>query len=137
MSFSFSDQMQENVGFTLSYPYHIDPTKLHNTPPSPLFARQLITNSFDMLLKRAYCEPFAFYLTDEDRTHYSQQELRLIELVLQHEQAMTKRGYELVTLDLDATMVNALIEYKIKHEMTFEDAVEQILSQAIKTLTTV
>ena len=130
MSFSFIDQMEENVRFNLCYPYHINRDKLQQ--PEPInFPTARHTHSFEMLLKRAYREPFAFYLTDEDMQSYSNQELEFISRIIALEQERINAGQCVVDIDIDDTAMECLLDYKMKHNLTFEEAVVDILSKIV------
>lgn len=131
MSFSFIDQMAENVRFNLCYPYHIHRDKLQK-PEHAFLPAARHTHSFEMLLKRAYCEPFAFYLTDEDMTAYSAQELEFIARVVACEQKRIQAGQCIIDLNIDDDAMEYLLQYKAMHKLTFEDAVVDILSKMIE-----
>lgn len=130
MSFSFIDQMEENVRFNLCYPYHIKHDKLQQPEPTSLpTARH--THSFEMLLKRAYREPFAFYLTEEDMKAYSAQELEFIARIIALEQERINAGQCVMDLDIDDETMEYLLDYKTQHNLTFEEAIVDILSKII------
>jgi hypothetical protein len=131
MSFSFIDQMEENVRFNLCYPYHIHREKLQKPEPE-CFPTARHTHSFEMLLKRAYCEPFAFYLTEEDMAAYSAQELEFIARVVAFEQERIQSGQCIVDLNIDDDTMEYLLNYKTTHKLTFEEAVVDILSKIIE-----
>lgn len=130
MSFSFIDQMEENVRFNLCYPYHMNREKMQNPGMvHPCLLNHLHTHSFEMLLKRAYQEPFAFYLTEEDMKAYSAQELEFIARVIALEQKRINSGQCIVDLELDADSMEYLMQYKQQHNLTFEEAVVDILTK--------
>lgn len=132
MSFTFINQMEENVGFTLQYPYHMDYSKciMENTA-NALMPTALISGSFQQVLRYAYREPFAFYLTDTDKDFYSRQELELLTRVISTEQQNIANGKELLDLELDDEAVDVILQYKSKHNLTFEQAVTKILEDII------
>lgn len=133
MSFTFIDQMEENVRFNLCYPYHMKRDKMqHPETMHPSFPDALHTHSFETLLKRAYHEPFAFYLTDEDMKAYSSQELEFISKVIAFEQERINAGQCIIDLDIDEETMEYLLDYKQKHNMTFEESIVDILSKIIE-----
>lgn len=133
MSFSFIDQMEENVCFNLRYPYHMNREKMQNPGMvHPCFLNNLHTHSFEMLLKRAYQEPFAFYLTDEDMKSYSAQELEFIARVIAFEQKRINDGQCIVDIELDADSMEYLMQYKQQHNLTFEEAVVDIIAKMMQ-----
>jgi hypothetical protein len=130
MSFSFIDQMEENVRFNLCYPYHMNREKMQNPEMvHPCLLNSLHTHSFEMLLKRAYQEPFAFYLTDEDMKAYSAQELEFVSRVIVFEQERINAGQCIVDLEFNDETMEYLMQYKQRHNLTFEEAVIDILSK--------
>lgn len=131
MSFTFIDQMEENVRFNLCYPYHVHREKLQNPEPA-CFPTARHTHSFEMLLKRAYCEPFAFYLTEEDMAAYSTQELEFIYKVVAYEQERIKSGQCLIDLSFDEDTMEYVLQYKITNNLTFEEAVVDILAKIVE-----
>ena len=141
MSFSFIDQMEENVRFNLCYPYHMNRDKMQNPGViHPCLLNSLHTHSFEMLLKRAYQEPFAFYLTDEDKKAYSAQELELIARVINFEQERIHAGQCIVDIELDDDAMEYLMQYKQKYNLTFEEAVVDIVNKMMsdpRPLTTI
>jgi hypothetical protein len=82
-----------------------------------------------MLLKRAYQEPFAFYLTDEDMKAYSAQELEFVSRVIVFEQERINAGQCIVDLEFNDETMEYLMQYKQRHNLTFEEAVIDILSK--------
>lgn len=131
MSFSFTNQMEENVGFQLVYPCHINADKLTNTTIPPLAVLNKIeTNSFERVLHYIYREPFAVYLTDEDKQYYSEQQLTLIEKVIAREQCQSKRNMALIELDLTPEAIAYILDYKNIYNLTFEDALQAIIASA-------
>ena len=70
MSFSFMEQMEENVRYSLIYPYHIDFEKLLNKDNyNKNYPDAYHCHSFEEVLQKAYLESKAFYLTDSDRIY--------------------------------------------------------------------
>ena len=132
MSFTFINQMEENVGFTLQYPYHMDYSKcITENAVNALMPTALISGSFQQVLRYAYREPFAFYLTDTDKDFYSRQELELLTRVISVEQQNIANGKELLDLELDDEAINVILQYKCKNHLTFEQAVTKILEDII------
>lgn len=132
MSFSFIDQMEENVRFNLCYPYHMNRDKMQKPETvHPAFPNALHTHSFELLLKRAYQEPFAFYLTEDDMKAYSAQELEFISRVISFEQERINAGQCIIELDIEDETMEYLLSYKEKNNMTFEEAVVDILTKLI------
>jgi hypothetical protein len=129
MSFSFVDQMSENVQFNLCYPYHLNREKMKNPAVMPqAFPDALHTHSFEALLKHAYREPLAFYLTEEDMKAYSAQELEFISRVISFEQERINAGQCIIDLVIEEDTMEYLLMYKQQHNMTFEEAVVDILT---------
>lgn len=133
MSFTFLDQMEENTGMTLVFPYHIDFDKLiselyHN----PKYPDSYHMHTFEELLEVAYKEPKAFYLTEEDKVYYSRQELLFIEKIIETEVEKLNKGYERVTLNLNDETLELIEEYKLNKGLTFEEAVIDILERIMK-----
>lgn len=132
MSFTFINQMEENVGLTLQYPYHMDYSKcIMEHPANTLMPTALISGSFQQVLRYAYREPFAFYLTDTDKDFYSRQELELISRVITVEQQNIANGKELLDLELDDDTINLILQYKNQNKLTFEQAITKILEDII------
>lgn len=130
MSFSFVDQMSENVQFNLCYPYHLSREKMKNPAVMPqAFPDALHTHSFEALLKHAYREPLAFYLTEEDMKAYSNQELELILRVIIREKSHIENGFCTVDIDIDDEAMQYLMAYKNKHNITFEEAIISIFNK--------
>lgn len=76
-------ELIENIAcFNLFFPYHIYFDKLEgNLSYNPSYSDEFHGHTFDEILKIAYLEPFAFYLTDEDKDYYSKQEIKFLELL--------------------------------------------------------
>lgn len=133
MFFSFMDQMEENVRYSLIFPYHIDFDKLLKKDGyNKDYPDAYHCHSFEEVLKVAYTEPKAFYLTDEDRKYYSAQEMEFIRKVIEDEKEKIDKGFQLVTIDFTDNTLEMLNQYKMKHNMTFEEAVIDILENMIK-----
>lgn len=130
--FSFLEQMEENVKFSLSFPYHIDFEKLvGNSYYNKEYPDSYHCHSFEEVLRKAYLEPKAFYLTEDDAFYYSNQELEFINKVVEDEKAKLDKGYEIVNLDLDEHTMVMLEEFKRQTGLTFEEAVVEILKTAV------
>ena len=133
MSFSFINQMEENVRFNLCFPYHMHREKmLDPNIIQPALPESLHTHSFERLLNKAYREPFAFYLTEEDKKAYSAQELELISRVLTLEQQRINEGNTIIDLNLEPQTLDWLLKYKEKNNMTFEEAIIHILRKIVE-----
>jgi hypothetical protein len=133
MSFSFVNQMEENTGIKLMYPYHMDHDKLLNKDVTySMCPSTASVNSFDRLLHKAYTEPFAFYLTFDDEKHYSAQELRLLSAVLERERdRIDNQELKTIELNIDDDTMEYILQYKTEHNITFEQAVVELLTQMI------
>lgn len=132
MEFSFLNQAEENVKYNLTFPYHIKFEKLlgnhfYNKDVDTVFH----THDFESVLKRAYEEPLAFYLTEEDKEFYSKQELIFIEKVIEDESNKINNGYKYITLNIDEKTMEYLQEYKTQRNMTFEEAIIDIFKQIV------
>ena len=128
--FSFMEQMEENVKFSLIFPYHIDFDKLvGHDYYNPKYGD---CHTFEDVLRKAYLEPKAFHLTLEDMKYYSTQEYEFIQKVINDEGKKLDNGMELVNLDLTDETLDMLMEYKLKHNLTFEEAVIDILTKVLK-----
>ncbi len=130
MSFTFTNQMEENAGLMLSYPFHLYRDKMqecmHPSMPSTQTAR-----SFEQVLKKAYREPFAFYLTPEDKKAYSEQEIQLLTKTIELEQKRINDGMCIIDLNLDEETIAYIMLYKTRYNLTFEEAVVDILSKLL------
>ncbi len=130
--FSFIEQMEENVKFNLVFPYHIDFENLiGNSYYNKEYSDSFHCHSFEEVLRKAYLEPKAFYLTQDDAEYYSPQELGFINKVVEGEKQKLDQGYEIVNLDLDEKTIELLNIYKVQHNLTFEEAVIEILKTAV------
>lgn len=134
MSFSFIDQMEENTKFMLKYPYHLDNSKLSTPNTIPLPAKQVAV-SFKRVLQKAYNEPFAVSLTEEDRKFYSQQEQELFDRVVAREQQQINDGMCKIDLELSEASIERIIAYKESKNLTFEEAVIDILRKIVDSNT--
>ena len=133
MSFSFMEQMEENVRYSLIYPYHIEFEKLLNKDNyNKNYPDAYHCHSFEEVLQKAYLESKAFYLTDSDKIYYSSQELEFIKKVIEDETEKINKGYKLTTLDFTEETLEMLNQYKKIKNMTFEEAVTDILMTVVK-----
>lgn len=129
----FMEQMEENVKYNLIYPYHIDFEKyLDNEYHNEKYPDTYHKHSFEEVLHIAYMEPFALYLTEEDKKFYSEQEIVFIEKVKEDEGRKLNNGMELVTLNLSEETQDLIDNYKLKYKMTFEEAIIDILKKIIE-----
>lgn len=129
----FMEQMCENVKYNLTYPYHINFDKyLGNEYHNKDYPNSFHKHNFEDVLKVAYMEPYALYLTDEDKKYYSEQELEFIKKVQEDESKKLDAGMVLVSLDLNEETIAMLEAYKLEKNMTFEEAVIDILKEMIK-----
>lgn len=128
----FMEQMEENVRYNLIYPYHINfehykGNSYHNEECEDTFHKHY----FEEVLKVAYLEPHAFYLTEEDRKYYSEQEIEFINKVKADETQKLDNGMVLVNLDISEEAIEMIDVYKLQNNMTFEEAVIDILKKII------
>lgn len=132
MSFSFLEQVEENIMFNLTFPYHINHDKLlGNDYYNPDYPDSYHCHNFESVVEKAYREPIAFYLTEEDKKQYSTQEITLINKVIENEKAKVEKGYEVVSLDLSEETISYINCYKNKNNLTFEEAIIDILQKII------
>lgn len=131
MIFTFVDQMEENTKLQLRFPYHVDNSKLSQPQPDRFPAAQCV-GTFERLLKKAYNEPFAVYLTEEDRQWYSRQELELFDKVIERERQQINNGMCKIDLELEEKDIDALLMYKIANNLTFEEAIIKLLSEFVQ-----
>lgn len=130
--FTFLEQMEENVKFNLVFPYHIDFEKLvGHDYYNPKYGDSFHCHIFEEVLRKAYLEPKAFYLTVEDMKFYSIQEYEFIQKVIEDEGRKLDEGMELVNLDLTEDTLDRLMAYKLEHNMTFEEAVIDIIKKSL------
>lgn len=132
MSFTFTNQMEENTEFSLAYPFHIHKDKLL-VEMHPMMPDCQIANSFEQVLRKAYKEPFAVYLTDEDKIAYSAQEIELFARVVKMEQDRVNNGMCVIDLTITSDNMERLLAYKKLRNCTFEEALQEIL-QTIASL---
>ena len=128
MSFTFVNQMEENTNFFMKYPFHVDKDALLNCSPS-LCRETDETQSFARLLQKAYNEPFAIYLTEDDMKYYSEQELTLFDKVVARERELVNQGMCIIDLELSEETLDMLLDYKNQTRMTFEEAIIHIIKQ--------
>lgn len=133
--FTFTNQVEENVGKFLSYPFHVDNTKLTNIQPIA-FPDARNARTFEDVLQHAYKEPFAVYLTEDDKSAYSAQELELLNAVITFEQERVNQGMCKIDINIDDETMDALLDYKTEHRLTFEQAVIELLTKMINQLST-
>ena len=111
--FTFIEQMEENVKYNLTFPYHIDFDKLlGNQYYNKDYGNAFHCHSFEYILMKVYHEPKAFYLTEDDKKYYSEQEIVFIEKVKEDETRKIDSGMELITLDLNTETINYINAYK-------------------------
>lgn len=128
----FMDQMEENVSFSLLYPYHIQFDKLlGNLCFNSRYPDSYHKHDFESVLHDAYMEPKAFYLTDEDKKYYSEQEIEFINKVIADESKKIDDGMVIVNLELDEDVISMIDSYRAEHRLTFEQAIVQILEKIV------
>lgn len=131
-NFTFLEQMEENIKQNLIYPFHIKHHKLlGNDFYNKDFHNTYHTHSFEEVLNKAYREPKAFYLTDEDKKYYSPQEIRFIKEVIKYEIDKINKGMVIVNLELSKETIDYLNQYKTENNLTFEEAINDILKKMI------
>ena len=129
----FMNRMEENVCYNLIFPFHIHLDKVKGTDYfNPNYPDSYHEHTFASVLSLAYREPEAFYLTDEDKTFYSTQEIAFIERVISREKERISEGYELVNVDFDEETIRKIDEYRFEHNLTFDEAVIDILKKSIE-----
>ena len=134
--FTFLDQMEENIKSSLYFPYHINFDKLiGNGYYNKEYPDSYHSHSFEDVVRNAYKEPNAFYLTEEDKEYYSNQEINFINKVISFEQDRIKNGMTLVDLNLSDETLENIEKYKFENNLTFEEAIADILRKAIKEYT--
>ena len=78
-----AEQIMDNLGMGLVFPFHIN----HELRQSDYYYSNECTefhaHDFYSIILRVSEEPNAFYLTEEDKEHYSKQELEVIEKIKQ------------------------------------------------------
>ena len=131
--FTFLDQMEENTKFSLSFPFHIQHDKLiGNDFYNKNFPDTYHCHSFEEELHKAYREPKAFYLNDEDKKYYSTQEITFINKVIEEEIKRIDSGMVIVNLELEDKTLAFIEEYKLRNNLTFEEAITDILKKMIE-----
>lgn len=131
--FTFLDQMEENTKFSLLFPFHIHHERLiGNDFYNKEFPNTYHCHSFEEVLHKAYREPKAFYLTEEDKKYYSSQEITFIKKVIEDEVKRIDSGMVIVNLDLEDETLTFIEEYKLKNNLTFEEAITDILKKMIE-----
>ena len=128
----FMDQMEENTMFNLLYPFRLDLSKMKGNYNVNVERDVYHFHRFVAVLKIAYLEPFAFYLSEEDKKYYSAQELEFIDKVIACEKEKVQRGMEMMTFDLDDETLEYLENYRIRENLTMEEAINRILKEIIK-----
>ena len=130
----FLEQMEENVSFNLMFPYHVDFENLSgNHYYNKDFPDSYHTHNFVDLLNVVYNEPMAFYLTEEDKVYYSQQELDFIERVKICEMAKARKGFEVFEMKLSEDTMEQLKELKNAWNMTYEQVITGMLKKLVET----
>lgn len=131
--FTFLDQMEENTKFSLSFPFHIQHDKLiGNDFYNKNFPDTYHCHSFEEVLHKAYREPKAFYLNDEDKKYYSTQEITFINKVIEEEIKRIDSDMVIVNLELEDKTLAFIEEYKLRNNLTFEEAITDILKKMIE-----
>lgn len=133
MKFSFIDQVEENTKYNLTFPFHIKHDELiGNDYYNPDFPETYHSHSFESVLEKAYREPKAFYLTEEDKKYYSEQEITLIEKLIEDETKKVDNDYKIVQLNLTEESIDFLNKYKEEKGLTFEEAIIEIIKEMIE-----
>ena len=131
--FTFLEQMEENTQLSLIYPFHIKHNKLlGNDFYNENYPNTYHSHSFEEVLQKAYREPKAFYLTKEDKKYYSLQEIDFINKVINYEIDKIDKGMELVNIELAEETIEYINQYKLEHNLTFEEAINDILKKMIQ-----
>ena len=132
-NFTFLEQMEENIKQNLIYPFHIKHDKLlGNDYYNENYPDTYHTHSFEEVLNKAYREPKAFYLSEEDKKYYSFQEIKFIKEVIKYETEKINKGMVIVNLELSEETINYLNQYKTENNFTFEEAINDILKKMIE-----
>lgn len=133
MKFSFIDQVEENTRYNLTFPFHIKHDELlGNDYYNPDYPDTYHSHSFESVLEKAYREPKAFYLTEEDKEYYSKQEITLIEKLIEDETKKVNNDYKIVQLNLTEESIDFLNKYKEEKDLTFEEAIIEIIKEMIE-----
>lgn len=131
--FTFINQMEENTKYSLTYPFHINHNELiGNDYYNKEYPNSYHCHSFEELLNKAYREPKAFFLTDEDKSAYSNQEIEFINKVIEYEKEKINSGMVIVNLDLSEETLEFIEKYKLENNLTFEEAITDILKKMIE-----
>ena len=126
------DQMEENTGYNLVYPFHI---KHDEVKGNCTFNKEMGVyhrHYFHETLKVAYLEPFAFFLTEDDMKFYSAQEIAFIDKVIACERNKLDSGFQLMSFNLDEKTLAFIEDYKQKNNVTTEEAVNAILCKIVE-----
>lgn len=131
--FTFLNQMEENIRTSLIYPFHIKYKELiGNDFYNEEYPDTYHCHSFEEVLNKAYREPKAFFLTDEDKSAYSYQEIEFINKVIEYEKEKINSGMVIVNLDLSEETLEFIEKYKLENNLTFEEAITDILKKMIE-----
>jgi hypothetical protein len=131
--FTFLEQMEENINQNLIYPFHIKHDKLlGNDYYNENYPNTYHTHSFEEVLNKAYREPKAFYLTEDDKKYYSAQEINFIKEVIKYEIEKINKGMVMLNLELSEETFNYINQYKEENNLTFEEAINDILKKMIE-----
>ena len=132
---NFMERMEENIKFSLKFPYHINHNKLlGNIYHNPKYPNSYHKHSFKEVIKVAYMEPKAFYLTEEDEEFYSKQEYDFINKVIAEEISKLDKGMEFIKLELTDETIKLLEIYKKENGLTFEEAINKLLKEGIEKI---
>ena len=120
------------------YPYHLKSELIMTNKINPL---KRYCHTFDEVLEVMKIEPFAFYITNEDKIFYSSQEIEDIEdfkkVILTNNVDMdTINNIEFYLKDINLTLEEVVLlkKYSDLKQMTIRDSVFEILRQSIKNL---
>ena len=130
----FLTQMEENTKFNLIFPFHINHDKKIGNMTFNIECGVYHKHNFEDVLRVAFSEPFAFYLSEDDAEFYSKQEIEFIEKIITCEKEKIEKGYEMVNLNLNDEVYEYLNKYKTIHNCTTEEAITLILKTMIKEL---
>lgn len=82
------------------FPYHINSEQLiDKTRYTKEFGDTFHKKSENAIIRVIYKEPFAFYLTEDDKKHYTESQLHIIKIVtkIATQQALTKlQKYDII-----------------------------------------
>ena len=131
--FTFLNQMEENIRTSLIYPFHIKYKELiGNDFYNEEYPDTFHCHSFEEVLNKAYREPKAFYLSEEDKKYYSEQEIDFISKVIEFETENVNNNKVLLDLNLSEETIEYIEKYKLDNNMTFEEAINDILHKIIE-----